>query len=107
MYAQLDQSKYNPLMRIWYIMRGKMAENDNLNSDNLDLGDIMSNWLTTSQVVEITELNNVTSVVYAIKTGRLRGVKVGEKYRGEWRVDPASVEEFSRSNKGRKPSTDS
>lgn len=72
-------------------------------NDMPDEGYIYMHWLTTAEVVARTGYNSGQSVINAIKSGKLRGVKLGTKQRGEWRIDPASLEGFKRDPSGRKP----
>lgn len=104
--AQFVTTSYNPIKNIANMARRMMIKQqqpDDFPSD----GYIIDHWWTTARVVEETELTHAQSVVDAIKAGRLRGKKIGSKYRGQWYIDPASAQSFRRDAKGRKPSTDS
>jgi hypothetical protein len=74
------------------------------NNDDLpDDGYIYMNWLTTAQASEKLGITR-QAIIAAIKrwTGdpndplAMRGVKLGTTRRGEWRVEPESVERYKR-----------
>lgn len=65
-------------------------------------GYVIDNWMTTTEVMKTTGLRSQQGVVHAINAGRLRGKKVGSARRGQWYVDPESVEHFERTKRGPK-----
>jgi hypothetical protein len=65
-----------------------------VDGNEVSLGDIFTTWYTSQQVIELTGLKSTPGIAYALQSGRLHGYKLGTKRRGEWRIDPKSVERF-------------
>jgi len=63
----------------------------------------IENWLTTKQAQKRLEARGITMTISALLTAckeeRLKAVKIGDKYRGIWKIDPASVDTFEKHSK--------
>lgn len=66
------------------------------------INEIYETWLTTAEVVERTDYNSHQSVIYNIRKGYIRGVKLGSDSRGEYRVDPDIIDGIEKDTRGRK-----
>ena len=72
-----------------------MAETTPPENDLPPIGEIYETWLTAKAVAEMHNMT-VRSVQYLCKVERLRAVKIGSQYRGEWRIDPKSAAAYKR-----------
>jgi len=59
-----------------------------------NIGVLYEQWIPVRQVVERTRFTSAQGVIDAIHRGDIAGVKVGKKYRGEWRVDHDTIGEW-------------
>jgi hypothetical protein len=79
---------------------GELIMANDLENDFPSDGEIYMNWLSTAEAVEYLKQRGVemtlTGVIEACKAGRLRCKKLGSRHRGEWRVDPKSLDTFEK-----------
>ena len=74
-----------------------MAHEQDFPSD----GYIYEHWWTTEKAASEIGMSK-QAVILAIQRGRLRGKKIGDKYRGEWRIDPEAAKRYEKSERGPK-----
>lgn len=57
-------------------------------------GYVLDHWLTTKQAADKLKVKSVQAVQGLIRREKLRAKKIGSERRGEWRIDPQSLEDY-------------
>lgn len=84
-----------PESDIYPTERCLIVAHPNQDDDLPPLGEIYETWLTTAEAGEIIGMTQ-SAVIAAVKRGTLRGVKLGPKRRGQWRIAPVSARRYIR-----------